>query len=158
MKLTGTFLVWTLFWIDVFFLWVLYHLDFYTTILILDTTFISHSILAIYFVSNILIFHKAWTKSFRIHEYISNVLWWTSTSLLAAGMFGTVLGFFVLSFGLFPGDIDLTNNDTIKQILAQLTDGLSVALITTMVGFVTSHLLSLKLTLLQFIDDNWRDS
>lgn len=155
MKYSGTFLTWILFWLDLFLLAILHYFNFYTNILVLDTTFITHTIILVYLISNYFIFQKSKTTDSRKHEYISNILWWLTPALLSAGMLGTVIGFFVLTFDLFPETVDLNDDAAITTILAKLTNGLSIALITTITGLVTSNLLSLKLTLLHFIDQKF---
>ncbi|MCP4595446.1 MotA/TolQ/ExbB proton channel family protein [Neptuniibacter sp.] len=72
--------------------------------------------------------------------------WFISGLVIKLGLLGTVIGF-VLMLGSISGLENLDISD-IKQLMTQMTQGMGVAMNTTMVGLVSSMLLGLQYLLL----------
>lgn len=76
--------------------------------------------------------------------------WWFAGTTIKLGLLGTVVGFIVMI-----GQIDLQGTDTsqIQALLAQMTKGMGIALVTTLVGLVGNLLLGIQLLLLDRLAD-----
>jgi hypothetical protein len=77
--------------------------------------------------------------------------WWFASAAIKLGLLGTVVGFIVMSsrIGQMPGfDID-----QVQTMLKQMTQGMAIALYTTLVGLVANMLLGLQLLLLDRMAD-----
>lgn len=114
----------------------------FVTYLNLDTSFISHSIIALYLFTNVLFF---WDY-YKFHSVTTNnILGWIRNSLVELGLFGTVVGFFIVFHKLFGTDANLADPETMRKVLAQLSNGFSIAIVSTITGVFTTLLLKLKL-------------
>lgn len=72
--------------------------------------------------------------------------WWFAGATIKLGLLGTVVGFIVMI-----GRLDLakgTDTAQIQALLAQMTLGMGIALVTTLVGLVANMLLGVQLLLL----------
>lgn len=71
--------------------------------------------------------------------------WWFAGTTIKLGLLGTVVGFIVMI-----GQLDLQGTDTaqIQALLAQMTKGMGIALVTTLVGISANLLLGIQLMLL----------
>ena len=70
--------------------------------------------------------------------------WWVNGILLKLGLLGKVIGFSVLALQI--GNIQSFDASQSQDLLKSLTQGLGIALLTTMVGLVGNILLGLQLT------------
>lgn len=120
---------------DTFLAALLYHFHI-MDIVMLDTSHITWAILFVYSLTNLLFLY-------RTNKYVGRVIEWVSVTLVSLGLFGTGVGFFYSFHELFP-DMNLTNLDVVKEIAAQLTNGVSIALISTIAGIATSVLYEFK--------------
>jgi hypothetical protein len=78
--------------------------------------------------------------------------WWVNGVQLKLGLLGKVIGFSVLAMQI--GQIQSFDPSQAQELLRNLTSGLGVALLTTMVGLVGNILLGLQLTRMdRFADD-----
>ncbi len=80
-------------------------------------------------------------------KYI-HACWYASELLMAIGMTGTLVGFMMM-FTSNMSTIDASNIDSIKAVVQHLSIGFPTAVITTLVGLVTSQLLKLQLASLE---------
>lgn len=76
--------------------------------------------------------------------------WWFASTTIKLGLLGTVVGFIVMI-----GQLDLQGTDTaqIQALLAQMTKGMGIALVTTLVGLCANLLLGIQLLLLDRLAD-----
>jgi biopolymer transport protein ExbB/TolQ len=78
--------------------------------------------------------------------------WWVNGLQLKLGLLGKVIGFSILAMQI--GHMQSFDQSQAQEMLRDLTTGLGVALLTTMVGLVANILLGLQLTRLdRFADD-----
>lgn len=78
--------------------------------------------------------------------------WWVNGLQLKLGLLGKVIGFSILAMQI--GHMQSFDQSQAQDMLRDLTSGLGVALLTTMVGLVANILLGLQLTRLdRFADD-----
>lgn len=69
-------------------------------------------------------------------------------ALMACGMIGTLWGFMSM-FSSNMAKLDVSNVETVKQVIVQLTHGFATGIITTLVGLATSLLLTAQLVNVQ---------
>ena len=125
--------------IDLFILGGLYHLGFLSYIL-LDTSYISYIIIVLYLLANLNMFLSDIYTENRILERIAA---WIPMTLTSLGFLGTVIGIFMALFGLFAG-LNFADPASVQLILGQITNGLSVAILTTIAGLSSAIMLSIK--------------
>ena len=77
--------------------------------------------------------------------------WWVNGVQLKLGLLGKVIGFSVLALQI--GNIQSFDASQSQDLLKSLTQGLGIALLTTMVGLVANILLGLQLTRLDRFAD-----
>ena len=70
--------------------------------------------------------------------------WFWSDSVISIGMIGTVIGFIYMLFAVFS-NIDLTDSIKMMASLGEMAKGMSTALLTTLMGLVSSMLIKLQL-------------
>jgi biopolymer transport protein ExbB/TolQ len=78
--------------------------------------------------------------------------WWVNAIQLKLGLLGKVIGFSILALNI--GQMQNFDASQSQELLKNLTSGLGVALLTTMVGLVGNILLGAQLTRLDRFADN----
>lgn len=68
--------------------------------------------------------------------------WFTSELLLSLGMVGTIIGFCMMLTGF--NNLDVSNQQTVQDLLSELGKSMATALYTTLVGLVCGSLLKLQ--------------
>lgn len=87
------------------------------------------------------------TKIYRENnDYESE--WFCSDAVVTIGMIGTVVGFIYMLFSVFS-NIDLGDSAKTMKALSEMANGMSTAMLTTLVGLVTSVLLKFQLVISQ---------
>lgn len=142
-------LTWTFVLIDLLIMFTLYMVGGFYFIMSNDNTMISIMIMTSYLITNILFFVLMLSYDMYRIQYIKNLIRTLGNVFMTMGLAGTVIGFMLLLFGLFD-DLDFTNVQNVKAIISQMTQGMSVSLITTLVGIVAATLTHLKVTLLGY--------
>lgn len=114
-------------------------------LLITDSTFLTFFILtiAIGFIIYILINYKK-----VVEKKDNDLLWFTSDAVLSLGMIGTLIGFLIVLGGAFI-DIDPNNIESMTLAITTLANGMSTALVTTLVGLSVGLWMKLQLVLLE---------
>jgi len=143
----GKMYAWIFVWIDIFIIAVAYHFGALNFLYQNDQSFISIFIIGLYMLANIFVFACGIISDIEKYEYVKNMSWYVAGLFSSLGMLGTVIGFVFILFGLFT-NLDFQNIETTKQIIAQMTNGMGVAMLTTLVGLITNILFSLKLVVL----------
>lgn len=77
----------------------------------------------------------------------TSVLWFTSDALMSIGMVGTLLGFLMVLTSAF-NDIDTSDVAAMQEVIGQLATGMGTALLTSLVGLVSSITLKAQLVML----------
>ena len=81
---------------------------------------------------------------------VEEKLWFMAEVMVALGMIGTVTGF-ILMFGEAFAALDTSDPASISAVLTDMASGLGVALVTTLVGLVSSF--ALKAELVFIVED-----
>jgi hypothetical protein len=77
--------------------------------------------------------------------------WWFCGATIKLGLLGTVVGFIVMSSQI--GEMPSLDFDQVQVLLKRMTQGMAIALYTTLVGLVANLWLGLQLMLLDRIAD-----
>ncbi|MHA2065157.1 MAG: MotA/TolQ/ExbB proton channel family protein [Candidatus Thorarchaeota archaeon] len=78
--------------------------------------------------------------------------WFLADSVLSLGMVGTLFGFLIVLYSTFNG-IDVTDTDSMKQAIESLANGMGTALLTSLVGLISSIIMKLQLVILEDKDE-----
>jgi hypothetical protein len=76
------------------------------------------------------------------------VEWFCSDAVVSIGMIGTVIGFIYMLFSVFS-DLNLGDSAQMMMALSEMAKGMSTALLTTLVGLISSVLLKFQLVIAQ---------
>ena len=107
-----------------------------------DITFISFGILSLYAIASL------WIGThilFGMHRDVCDWPIFISENLITIGMLGTLIGLMVAIGSLFG--LDLTNAADAAIGIQKMATGVSIAMITTLVGIISSLLLKIQLML-----------
>lgn len=77
--------------------------------------------------------------------------WWFAAGVLKLGLLGTVVGFIVMATQI--GRLPSFDLDQVQNLLKQMTQGMAIALYTTLVGLIGNLWLGLQLLLLDRLAD-----
>lgn len=78
----------------------------------------------------------------QYYERLEEIGWFISELCLTLGMMGTIIGFIMMLSGFET--IDMSNPQTIQNLLTQLGKSMATALYTTIVGLVCGSLLKIQ--------------
>jgi MotA/TolQ/ExbB proton channel family len=78
--------------------------------------------------------------------------WWFTSATIKLGLLGTVVGFIVMSSQI--GDMPSLDFDQVQVLLKRMTQGMAIALYTTLVGLIANLWLGLQLMLLDRLADS----
>lgn len=130
----------------------LYYFNVFAFVLSADITYISFGILALYLTSLVSIYFelnsdKSFEDKFENHMFISN-------HLPALGLLGTVIGLMYAVNTMAGVTIDARDQGTIMNLMSSMFSGLGTALVTTIVGLITSLVLKVQLIALDTVHKN----
>ena len=86
-------------------------------------------------------------RAHGVHE----TAWWFAATAIKLGLLGTVVGFIVMSTTI--GQMPSFELDQVQDMLKRMTQGMAIALYTTLVGLVANLWLGLQLLLLDRMSD-----
>lgn len=109
-----------------------------------DQTKLSFVILFVWLISSFFLLYEI----IKPKSVDTELLWFTSESMVTLGLIGTVSGFLLMLYSAFEG-IDVGDIDSLTKSLSQMATGMSTALTTTLVGLVSSLHLKVQLMLLE---------
>lgn len=114
-----------------------------------DPTYISFGIFALFVISTLVT--GGWCLQLqRGNKVDSNQLspvWFVSDALMSIGMIGTLLGFLMVLTSAFT-DVDTSDVEAMQEVIGQLATGMGTALLTSLVGLISSTLLKVQLVML----------
>ena len=102
-----------------------------------DSTYLTFLILGIAIVTSVSMYFKP-----------TDVHWFASDAVLSIGMVGTLFGFLMV-LGQSFSEIDTSSVESMTQAISTLATGMSTALVTSLVGLVSSLWLKLQLVILE---------
>jgi len=78
----------------------------------------------------------------------NSIFWFTSDAVLSVGMVGTLFGFLLVLGSAFT-EIDTASTESMTEAIGVLASGMSTALVTSLVGLISSLWLKLQLVILE---------
>ena len=138
--MTTTFLKWWLiFVIQVITMGIIVYFGGIDYLLANDQTFLSFFIIFLWISTSLSIGYKLIRKN-----PTTDMHWFITDSCMSLGMIGTVLGFIIMLSTTLES-IDPSNIESMKLAISQMASGMSIALLTTLCGLVSSLFLRLQL-------------
>ena len=90
-------------------------------------------IIGLFIINTLSIGYKIYHKK-KYHRYYE-MEWFFSDSVISLGMVGTIIGFIYMLFSVFSS-IDISDSAKMTEVLAEMSIGMSTALLTTLVGLI----------------------
>lgn len=117
-------------------------------LLALDTTYMSHTVVGLYFITSIYLGYLIKTTDGwpGINDEFFE---WMRENFNWVGLFGTLWFITIYFQGAHLGSIDLSNITEFKKAILHIADGMSVALIPTLMGMVAERALSVQLRVIK---------
>ena len=133
--------------------YVQYELDILGFIYENDPTKITIIIAAIFLLATLRIGFLSWKSQFGDPDIYAekapqDLLWFSSDVVMSIGMVGTLIGFLIVLTTTFT-DIDTTSAAAMKEVIGTLASGMGVALMTSLMGLITSIILKLQLVMME---------
>jgi predicted deacetylase len=126
----------------------LVHLGAWDFILANDFTYISLINLVILVLSSLMVGYQVIKKVKKGTE----LQWYMADTVLSLGMVGTLFGFLMVLYSTFQG-IDVTDSDSMKRAIETLATSMGTALLTSLVGLISSIIMKLQLIVLETSDE-----
>lgn len=104
-----------------------------------DITRLSFVIIAMWFIATGMIGYVSFYKKGNY-----DLTWFMAETAMSVGMVGTLIGFMLMLSGSLA-DIDPGNIDGMKTVIADMANGMSTALVTTLCGLVTSIAIKIQI-------------
>lgn len=114
-----------------------------------DLTKISLVIVSLFVICTSVIGYKIWNSAIqrkKIYDYQTE--WFVSEVLISLGMIGTVIGFIFMLYSVF-GNLNIQDTAAIQQSLGSMAKGMGTALLTTLVGLISSVLIKSQLVMVE---------
>ena len=114
-----------------------------------DFTKLSYAIIAIFFGCSLMIGYKVFNSYVRDNNlYHYETEWFLSEAVISIGMIGTVIGFIYMLYSVF-NNLNIEDTLAIQQSLTHMAKGMGTALLTTLVGLISSVLIKSQLVLVE---------
>jgi len=82
------------------------------------------------------------------HKSGTDLQWYLADVTLSLGMVGTLFGFLMVLYSTFDG-IDVTDQDSMRAAIESLATGMGTALLTSLVGLISSIVMKFQLVILE---------
>jgi len=114
-----------------------------------DFTKLSYAIITILFGCSLMIGYKVFNSYVRDNNlYHYETEWFLSEAVISIGMIGTVIGFIYMLYSVF-NNLNIEDTLAIQQSLTHMAKGMGTALLTTLVGLISSVLIKSQLVLVE---------
>jgi hypothetical protein len=114
-----------------------------------DLTKLSVAILALFAATSSVIGYKLWKeRDGKKKKYGYDVEWFVSEMMISLGMIGTVIGFIYMLYSVFSS-LNITDTMAVQESLGKMAQGMGTALLTTLVGLVSSVLIKSQLVMVE---------
>ncbi len=112
-----------------------------------DITKLSFLTTSLWFATSIFIGYSSYRKKINY-----DTPWFIAESCMTIGMIGTVIGFMLMLTGSFS-DIDPSNVESMRKVIADMAAGMSTALLTTLTGLIASLFIKIQIVVQEYNDD-----
>jgi len=120
------------------------YLNAHTFILENDFTYLSFVNIGILVLFTTVCLVQTFMKSFKT----SDTQWFFADAVLSLGMVGTLAGFLAVLYSTFQG-LDVGDTDSMKAAIETLATGMGTALLTSLVGLVSSLIMKFQLVIIE---------
>ena len=120
------------------------YLNAHTFILENDFTYLSFVNISILVLFTTVCLVQTFMKSFKT----SDTQWFFADAVLSLGMVGTLAGFLAVLYSTFQG-LDVGDTDSMKAAIETLATGMGTALLTSLVGLVSSLIMKFQLVIIE---------
>lgn len=118
-----------------------------------DKTKISFIILFLFTISTIATGLISYYNNYYLYNKSKEYLWFITETMISLGLIGTVAGF-MLMFGDSFHSLNIDDTASVQKAIASMSYGMSTALLTTLIGLISSSLLKIQLII---IENNLQD-
>lgn len=105
-----------------------------------DKTYLSFAIVGIWVIASMLVGYTS-LKQFSNFD----TAWFLSEACISVGMIGTLIGFMYMLANSLT-NVDPSNVDTMRVVIADMAQGMSTALVTTLCGLIFSLFIKVQIT------------
>ena len=106
-------------------------------------------IVSLFAICTSVIGYKIWNSAIKkIKDYNYETEWFMSEILISLGMIGTVIGFIFMLHSVF-GNLNISDTVAVQQSLGSMAKGMGTALLTTLVGLISSVLIKSQLIMVE---------
>jgi hypothetical protein len=74
--------------------------------------------------------------------------WFIADAVMSIGMVGTLLGFLIVLTSAFE-NVDTSDTQAMQDVIGQLASGMGTALLTSLMGLISSVILKFQLVMLE---------
>ena len=120
------------------------YMNAHTFILENDFTYLSFVNISILVLFTTVCLVQTFMKSFKT----SDTQWFFADAVLSLGMVGTLAGFLAVLYSTFQG-LDVGDTDSMKAAIETLATGMGTALLTSLVGLVSSLIMKFQLVIIE---------
>lgn len=113
-----------------------------------DLTKLTMVIAGLFVATTIIIGYKLWSHVRHQNEVVYEKEWFISELCISLGMIGTVIGFIYMLYSVFSS-LNITDTLAVQQSLGKMAQGMGTALLTTLVGLVSSVLIKSQLVMVE---------
>ena len=114
-----------------------------------DFTKLTYVIIGITIMTTVMIGYKiysSYVKDNNLYHYETE--WFLSEVVISIGMIGTVIGFIYMLYSVF-NNLNIEDTFAIQQSLGHMAKGMGTALLTTLIGLISSVLIKSQLILVE---------
>jgi len=127
-----------------------YYLNIVSFVLENDPTYITVGIAALFVITTLWIGTLSWRvqNGTKLSENNTMPTWFIADAVMSIGMVGTLLGFLIVLTSAFQ-NVDTSDTQAMQDVIGQLASGMGTALLTSLMGLVSSVILKFQLVMLE---------
>jgi len=120
-----------------------------------DVTFLSIGIFILFLLTSLWIGKKSKEIDNQryMYEHQTKKAWWAADACMAIGMVGTLIGLLIVLTEGFA-DVDTSSVEAMRVVIGTLATGMGTALITSLVGLISSFFLKYQLVTLETANED----
>ena len=142
--MTKFYKLWTLFVTMLVVTGIGIYFDAHNFLLDNDFTYISFINIGILYTFTLVCVVRTYMKDFKT----TDSQWFMADAVLSLGMVGTLAGFLAVLYSTFQG-LDVSDTESMKNAIETLATGMGTALLTSLVGLVSSIIMKFQLVTIE---------
>ena len=127
-----------------------YYLNIVSFVLENDPTYITVGIAVLFVLTTLWIGLLSWRvqNGAKLSENNTMPTWFIADAVMSIGMVGTLLGFLIVLTSAFQ-NVDTSDTQAMQDVIGQLASGMGTALLTSLMGLISSVVLKFQLVMLE---------